>query len=121
MNKLNLTKAIKIENKESKSTLFEVMGLTGPIVNESCSIALTHIQPGGGVIRHKHLESEETYIFISGSAEMVVNGETLAVTAGDTVVIHAGDIHELKQVGPEGIDFYAITIPPYVEEDFIVV
>lgn len=121
MKKIEFDNTIEIPNESSKSTLYEMMGLTAPIKNTSCSIALTQIDPGGSVIRHKHIISEETYVFTKGSAEMVINGVTLQVTAGDTVLLERHDVHELRTDDKNGVEFYAISVPPFVEDDFILV
>jgi len=121
MKKINLKNAPQFSNPDSKSNLYEIMGLTAPIANKLCSIALTQIDAGGYVIKHKHIKSEETYVFIKGSAEMIINGLITKVSAGDTVLIERHDIHELKANNENGVEFYAITVPPFIEDDFIIV
>lgn len=49
---------------------------------------------------HTHAQSE-VYVFLSGSGEVVIEGESTAVTAGDAVFIHGGVEHMAVNTGDE--------------------
>lgn len=82
---------------------------------------MTKIGKNGKVIKHKHVNSEEIYFFTKGSATMIINDEKIDVAEGDFLQINVNDVHELYTSEQETVEFYAITVPPYVKEDFIVV
>lgn len=105
-------------NHADKSQLAEIVGLTAPMSNSQCSIAITDIGVGGKVIKHKHNQSEETYVFTKGGCTMLINGNAVEVCEGDSVLIEIGDWHEILPCNSE-VSFYAVTCPPYRMEDFI--
>lgn len=121
MKKIKLKDGIFISDKENSSELYELIGLTAPINYDKCSLALTKLGSNAQITRHTHHKSEEIYVFISGSAMMKINDSEFEVSEGSTVMIHANDIHEMHTGVDEMVEFYAITIPPYKLDDFIVV
>ncbi len=67
--------------KEVPGKLFlkEPLGLT------SCEVSLGQIPPGGGAsFIHSHKQNEEVYIFLTGSGEMLLDGETHSIEPGTT-------------------------------------
>ena len=100
--------------------LFEGIGLTAPIRDGSFSLARSVLTAGGRVVRHYHLDSREAYVILRGGATMVIDGASLSVEAGDVILIEPEERHELSGVADGGIEFLAVTVPPFRPEDFIV-
>ncbi len=121
MEKIKIADGNCITNPKGNQKLYELIGISAPINYDKCSIAVTRIEPRGHVIKHLHMNSEEIYIFTSGSATMKVNNNEFRVSAGDTVLINKNDIHELHTCDHECVEFYAVTIPPFDPSDFIVI
>lgn len=121
MEKIKIEDGNCIINEKDNQKLYELIGLTAPISCNKCSIAVTRLGANGHIIKHLHMEAEEIYIFTAGSAIMKVNDLELRVGAGDTVFINKKDVHEMHTSEKENVEFYAITIPPFIEKDFIVI
>lgn len=98
--------------------LGEIIGKTAPIVSDKFSLAITNLEQNGSVAKHYHNISEEIYIFCSGQGVMIVNGEKIPFAKGDAVVIEVGDWHEIVPVDAP-VTFYALSIPPFLPEDFL--
>lgn len=95
-----------------KINIFEIPGMTLPagrntkvfvgpqadITADSFVQGYVTIFPGGGIPAHQH-ENEETYTILSGSGEMIVDGQTVPVIAGDCVYVTSGQSHELTNTG----------------------
>jgi mannose-6-phosphate isomerase-like protein (cupin superfamily) len=111
--------AVSIPMEESKSILVELIGKTAQIRRKNYSLALTVVRQCGKVSRHYHRSTDEVYLFVSGEASMAVNNMNFQVEAGDIVCISPGDHHELRAIGPEGVEFYAFSFPAYDQDDFI--
>jgi mannose-6-phosphate isomerase-like protein (cupin superfamily) len=90
---------------------------TGNSVNQS--LAEATVPPGGDTEEHYHRESEEIYLFTSGSGRMRLGDEEAEVTAGDTVVIPPGTRHKLWNTGPEPLKLLCCCAPPYSHEDTV--
>jgi mannose-6-phosphate isomerase-like protein (cupin superfamily) len=108
-----------VSTSDPTSLLFEGIGLTAPVRDSTFSLARTVLTAEGTVVRHFHRDSRETYVILRGTATMVVDGISLAVGEGDVILVEPGERHELLAVADEGIEFLAITVPPFRPEDFI--
>lgn len=56
-------------------------------------VEYVELPPGSSCGRHLHATREEIYYILSGSAQMIINGEQTPVTAGDMVTCPLGTIH----------------------------
>ena len=99
--------------------LFEGIGLTAPVRDSTFSLARSVLTTGGRVVRHFHRDSREAYVILRGAATMVIDGASLTVEQGDVILIEPGERHELAGVAAGGIEFLAITVPPFRPVDFI--
>lgn len=123
MEKGKFMKIIKEENityssRESASMLGEIVGLTAPINKREYSVAITKLEAGGTVTRHRHAVSDEIYIFTEGCCEMQVNGKSVRASKGTVTVIEPGDWHEILPCC-ENVTFYAVSFPAFRPEDFL--
>ncbi len=108
-----------LEGFSHKKELGEIIGKTAPILSESFSLAITNLEKNGSVAKHYHNISEEIYIFCSGEGVLIVNEEEILFEKGDTVIIEKGEWHEIMPVGAP-VTFYALSIPPFSPEDFLI-
>jgi mannose-6-phosphate isomerase-like protein (cupin superfamily) len=60
--------------------------------------------------RHYHEDMQEIFIVVQGSAELIVAGETVRLGCGDAVVIDPREVHEMRNVGPEAVEYLAVGI-----------
>ena len=80
------------------------------------SLAEASLGAGQSTQRHYHARSEEVYVFLEGSGEMEVEGESREVGAGDSILIPPGAWHEIT-AGSEGARFLCCCAPPYSDDD----
>jgi mannose-6-phosphate isomerase-like protein (cupin superfamily) len=92
---------------------------TGNSVNQS--LAEATVPPGGETEEHYHRQTEEIYLFTSGSGRMKLGGDEADVTAGDTVVIAPGTPHKLWNTGSEPLKLLCCCAPPYSHDDTFIV
>jgi mannose-6-phosphate isomerase-like protein (cupin superfamily) len=60
--------------------------------------------------RHYHEDMQEVFVLVRGEAEITVSGETVRLRRGDAVVIDPCEIHEMRNVGPEEVEYLAVGI-----------
>ena len=73
---------------------------------------MTIVPPGGDIGLHTHTEdNEEIYIIISGTGEMVSDGEMIEVGPGDVVMNKPGGSHGLWNTGEVEMKLVVIEIP----------
>jgi mannose-6-phosphate isomerase-like protein (cupin superfamily) len=81
------------------------------------SLAHVVIPPGKASLMHYHLESEESYYILEGTAQMVVNGETLTLSPGQTVLIQPKETHQILNNADTDLEFLVTCAPAWVPED----
>jgi mannose-6-phosphate isomerase-like protein (cupin superfamily) len=74
-------------------------------------IDLVVVPPGCAIGVHTHGPDEETYVVVDGSAEMTVDGASIAVGPGDVVVNRAGGTHGLANPGPDPLRLVVVDVP----------
>lgn len=100
------------------STVRELLGPpTATARNQS--LAEATVAAGACTVEHFHRESEEIYVFLSGSGEMTLAGETFSVAAGDSVAIAPSATHSLENRGAEPLVLLCCCSPPYSDEDTV--
>lgn len=89
--------------------------LLSPGNSTSTRVTLTRVEVTPGAIqkRHKHPASEQIWIAISGSAELLLAAEaTQPFRTGDVVRFADGDVHGLHNTGTEDFVYLSVTSPP---------
>jgi len=59
---------------------------------------------------HYHEDMEEIFIILKGQANMTVREEEANLREGEAVVIPAGEVHQMKNVGGEDLEYLAVGI-----------
>jgi mannose-6-phosphate isomerase-like protein (cupin superfamily) len=91
---------------EGKIFLRDKLSLTG------AEISLNKISSGKSIpFLHRHKESEEVYIFISGKGEFQVDGEIFSVSEGTSIRIAPEGERGLRNIGEEDLIFIVIQVP----------
>jgi mannose-6-phosphate isomerase-like protein (cupin superfamily) len=92
-------------NREVRGKLFirDLLSMTG------MQISMTKL-PGGAAVPfyHQHKENEEAYIFVGGSGEMQVDGETFEVKEGSIVRIGTAGSRVLRNTGKEPLYYICV-------------
>jgi mannose-6-phosphate isomerase-like protein (cupin superfamily) len=65
---------------------------------------------GKAFARHYHEDMQEIFILVQGEAEITIEKETATLRRGDAVVIDAREVHQMRNAGPEAVEYLAIGI-----------
>lgn len=77
------------------------------------------LHPGGPRGRyHRHSKSDNVYIVMGGTGELVADGVTHSVTKGQIIFIPAGMPHSLGNPGTEPFEIFEIYAPAGADFDF---
>jgi mannose-6-phosphate isomerase-like protein (cupin superfamily) len=74
-------------------------------------LSSTDLKPGKQTSGHRHAGQEEVYIFVSGSGNMIIDGDTyeqFAVKSGDVVLIPDGAFHQVINTGTDNLYFVCV-------------
>ena len=110
-----------------KSSLDNGRGEKIKLVDErlgTTAIDLHHntLHPGGPNGRyHRHTKSDNVYIVMSGTGDLVADGKTHTVTKGQIIFIPAGMPHGLNNPHSEPFEIFEIYAPAGPEFDFTIV
>lgn len=98
----------------------EIREFVNPRITPGCrnlSLAQATLAPGASTHAHRHPQSEEIYYFLSGAAEMTLEGQRAQAGAGDIVFIPAGAVHECRNIGSDPLVFLCHCAPAYSHDD----
>ena len=89
-----------IENKyilpDSKKTIFGKMFVNEFMELSGCEISFNAFAPGQFIpFNHKHINNEETFIFLSGFGECEIDGEKIKVEEGSIINMQANAIRNV--------------------------
>lgn len=74
-------------------------------------LVIMTIPPGGEIGEEIHPETDQILIFISGTGEADVDGETRQVTQGDLVAVPGGAKHNFRNTGVNPLVLYTVYGP----------
>lgn len=86
-----------------------------PENSPSAKVTITKVNvPSGSVNpRHSHESSEQTWVALSGTATLLLEGEqTRPFNEGDVVRFAEGDTHGLRNSSQEVFTYMSVTSPP---------
>jgi len=89
--------------------------LLSPHNSLSTRVTLTRVvvAPGAVQKRHTHKSSEQIWIAISGSGELLIeNDATHPIQAGEVVRFADGDVHGFHNTGSADFIYLSVTSPP---------
>lgn len=103
-------------------TLFSQQGRDDRPEGEAClqglqSLTLHRLQGGGEGDYHEHEEKEQVYYFLSGRAQMKIDGQVHEVREGDAVCVPPRVKHQLVNPGDEWVEHLIITGKPLTAAD----
>ncbi|WP_413582510.1 cupin domain-containing protein [Bdellovibrio sp. HCB288] len=81
------------------------------------SLAVVTILPGLSSDPHSHKVAEESFLVISGSGIMEIDGRRFEVKAGDCVFVQPGETHTVINLGSEPLECVLATGPAWHPED----
>lgn len=66
------------------------------------------LPPGASIGDHQHLNEEEVYYILSGTAEVTDHGEKVILNPGDASLTQHGESHSVCNIGDTTLDVLAI-------------
>ena len=91
---------------EGKAFLKSLLGLT------SVEVSINRDAPGTGTtFVHRHRRNEETYIFLGGEGEMMIDGERFEVSEGTVVRVQPEARRAWWNTGNEALYYVVIQAP----------
>jgi len=90
-------------NIPGKLFLGEKLGLT------SMEVSINKDEPGSGMpFFHRHHDNEETYVFIGGQGEMIIDGERFDVEEGSVVSVQPEADRSWRNTGDKNLYYIVI-------------
>ncbi|MFW5714081.1 MAG: cupin domain-containing protein [Brevefilum sp.] len=94
----------------------EILGINAGGV-ESHSLARVTIAPGKCSLPHYHKGSEESYLILSGTADLEVDSHKFNLSPGEAVLIEPFEVHQISNPGSEDLVFLAVCVPAWRPDD----
>jgi mannose-6-phosphate isomerase-like protein (cupin superfamily) len=76
------------------------------------------VKPGKKMGKHGHAKTEETFYFLKGTGNMIVNDKAHPAKAGDVFLIEPREYHDVENTGSEDMKVLFMKYP-YLLEDKI--
>lgn len=89
--------------------------LLSPRNSNSSRVTITRVtvQPGASQPPHTHNASEQVWVAVSGSGDLLLaGGERRRISAGEVVRFADGDIHGFENTASEPFVYMSVTAPP---------
>ncbi|MBM0276139.1 cupin domain-containing protein [Micromonospora tarensis] len=74
------------------------------------AVEWARLPPGGLSGEHLHTRTEEVYILLAGSGQILLNGRATPVRAGDVVLTGIGTRHGLLNTGPDRLSWLVVEL-----------
>lgn len=113
-----------VGNTSSKSSVYGVHGAEGKtywkafatrrqLRSPSEAVEWASLPPGAVSGEHRHTRTEEIYLILSGTGELLLNGGPHPVRPGSLALTSVGNIHGLRNTGADHLDWWVIeTLAP---------
>jgi mannose-6-phosphate isomerase-like protein (cupin superfamily) len=75
-------------------------------------IVVMSIDPGSEIGEEVHDDVDQTLVFVDGTGEAVLEGNSAPVTPGDLVFVPAGTRHNFVNNGSEPLKLWTLYAPP---------
>lgn len=70
------------------------------------------LPPSEDIGQETHMTTDQIFLFVEGTGEVSVAGETKAVTANDMLFVTAGALHNITNTGTNDLKLLTIYCPP---------
>lgn len=69
------------------------------------------IEPGCSIGLHEHVEEEEMFFILKGTATVNDNGDISTLNPGDAMLTGGGSSHSIENKGTETLELMALIVP----------
>lgn len=83
------------------------------------SLAQITIPPGKASRKHYHPVAEESYLVLSGTGHLAVDGETILLGPADAVAILPDQVHQIFNAGETDLILAAICVPAWMPDNSV--
>jgi mannose-6-phosphate isomerase-like protein (cupin superfamily) len=80
--------------------------------NKHSQVVLMSLPPGEDIGREVHEVVDQVLVFVKGTGQAVVGGETHDIGAGDMFAVPAGTEHDFSNTGDEALKLFTVYSPP---------
>lgn len=81
--------------------------------SERVTITRVSVAPGAKNPPHRHAASEQIWVALRGSGQLLLeNGETVPFAEGDVVRFEDNDLHGFENTGASEFEYLSVTSPP---------
>jgi len=103
---------------KDSSEIREILAPRNSIIQRQ-SLAEARLLPGRSTEEHYHVQTEEIYYILSGSGQMVVDGEERHVKKHDGIAIPPGARHQITNTGDDDLVILCCCVPAYEHNDTV--
>lgn len=100
----------------SGEVIQEFLGVQAGTV-DSHSLARVTIGPGKSSMAHFHKISDESYLILSGTATLQIDGEEFTLRQWEAVLIQPMEVHQIFNHGDQDLTFLATCVPAWQPAD----
>lgn len=75
-------------------------------------LVIMTIPPGGEVGQETHAHVEQSFYFVSGTGEGMMNDDVFPIGPGDVAMVTPGTTHNFKNTGTEPLQIVTVYAPP---------
>lgn len=97
-----------IKNLARENTFFRKVIYTG----KYSQLVLMSIPIEEEIGEETHKTVDQTFFFVNGSGEAILEGKSKSIVRGDVVFVPAGILHNFKNTGDDDLKLYTIYSPP---------
>lgn len=99
--------------------LRELVGRVAKARSDAYSLAAFRIEKGKGMpVSYNKVSAEVLYV-TGGSGQATLGEQVIPVRKGSVVVVDPRVLHSIGAGAAEGIEFVAISVPPYAPDDYV--
>lgn len=99
-----------------KTSLIEVLHPKNDAINIGYSLAHASLEVGTASLPHVLKTSSESYYFLKGEGQIIVDEEKQSVKAGDLIYVPEGATQFVENTGNERLVFLCIVSPAWYPE-----
>ena len=106
----------KLAVDQNGERIYELLGESDHLGSaQNHSVIRLVLAPGAcsPTLPHFHKRSEETYVIVSGTADIVIEGQKFSLCAGDIALAGIGEMHQITATGDTDLIALAIMAPGF--------